>query len=80
MLLKTLNEFRLEEEYQQNQVWYIGRLTGVITIPALRPNGKGLSGWTLFGPTSVPDGGATVMLLAAALGGLGLARRYLIIN
>ena len=34
--------------------------------------------WTLLNPTSVPDGGATVMLLGAALGALGMARRYLI--
>lgn len=33
--------------------------------------------WTLLNPTGVPDGGATVMLLGAALGALGMARRYL---
>jgi hypothetical protein len=34
--------------------------------------------WTLLNPgTSVPDGGATVMLLGAALGALGMVRRYL---
>jgi protein with PEP-CTERM/exosortase system signal len=33
---------------------------------------------TLLNPTGVPDGGATVMLLGAALGALGMARRYLI--
>ena len=33
--------------------------------------------WTLLNPTSVPDGGATVMLLGAALGALGMARRFL---
>jgi hypothetical protein len=27
--------------------------------------------------TSVPDGGATIMLLGAALGALGMARRFL---
>jgi VPDSG-CTERM motif len=32
---------------------------------------------TLLNPTSAPDGGATVMLLGAALGALGVARRYL---
>lgn len=33
--------------------------------------------WTLLNPTTnVPDGGATVMLLGAALGALGMARRY----
>lgn len=34
--------------------------------------------WTLLNPgASVPDGGATVMLLGAALGALGMVRRYL---
>jgi protein with PEP-CTERM/exosortase system signal len=28
-------------------------------------------------PVSVPDGGATIMLLGAALGALGMARRFL---
>ena len=70
--MKTLNDFRLEEEYQQNQVWYIGGLIG-------GNHDSCSSGWILFGRTSVPDGGATVMLLAAALGGLGLVRRFLII-
>ena len=61
-------------------VWNIAGLTGVLTIPAFGPLGYGLSGWILFGPTGtgVPDGGATVMLLGAALGALGIARRYLI--
>ena len=57
------------------EVWYVGNLSGVITIP-----GTGLSGWTLFGPGiagAVPDGGTTVMLLGAALGVLGVARRFL---
>jgi hypothetical protein len=37
-----------------------------------------MTGWTLLNPTgSVPDGGTTVMLLGAALGGLGVARRFL---
>ena len=57
------------------EVWYVGNLNGVINIP-----GEGLSGWTLFGPGipgGVPDGGTTVMLLGAALGALGLVRRFL---
>jgi hypothetical protein len=61
-------------------VWNIAGLTGVLTIPALGPGGYGLSGWILFNPTGtpgVPDGGTTVMLLGAALGALGMARRYL---
>jgi hypothetical protein len=39
----------------------------------------GLSGWTLFRCEGgqVPDGGTTVMLLGAALGALGMARRFL---
>jgi hypothetical protein len=62
-----------------SEVWYVGNLSGIITIPAL--GGRyGLSGWTLFGPGTppgVPDGGTTVMLLGAALGALGIARRYI---
>ena len=59
-------------------VWNVADLTGIITIPALGPLGHGLSGWVLFGGgNSVPDGGTTVMLLGAALGALGMARRYL---
>ena len=61
-------------------VWNISGLTGVLTIPAFGPLGYGLSGWTLFGPggvPGVPDGGTTVMLLGAALGSLGMARRFL---
>jgi hypothetical protein len=61
-----------------SQVWNISGLTGVITIPADGPLGHGLSGWILFGPTGgVPDGGTTAMLLGAALGALGIARRFL---
>ena len=62
-----------------SEVWYIDGLTGQITIPLLGPKGHALSGWILFGPTggSVPDSGATVMLLGAALGALGIVRRYL---
>ena len=39
---------------------------------------KRITSWTLLNPTGVPDGGATVMLLGAALGALGMVRRYLI--
>ncbi len=60
-----------------SEVWYVGDLSGTITIPATA-GGYGLSGWTLFGSAgSVPDGGTTVMLLGAALGALGMARRVL---
>jgi hypothetical protein len=60
------------------EVWYVGNLSGIITIPATG-GGYGLSGWTLFGPgvTQVPDGGATVMLLGTALCAFGIARRFI---
>jgi protein with PEP-CTERM/exosortase system signal len=63
---------------QGSVVWYVGNLSGVITIPA-DWNGYGLSGWTLFGPgvPGVPDGGTTAMLLGMAFGALGMARRFL---
>ena len=65
-----------------SEVWYVGGMSGIITIPAFGLAGQnyGLSGWTLFGPgggNGVPDGGTTVMLLGAALGALGMARRFL---
>ena len=60
-----------------SEVWYVGDLSGIITIPD-SAGGYGLSGWSLFGTAgSVPDGGTTVMLLGAALGALGMARRYI---
>jgi hypothetical protein len=36
-----------------------------------------ITSYSLLNPLGVPDGGATVMLLGAALGALGVARRYL---
>jgi hypothetical protein len=61
-----------------SEVWYVGNLSGIITIPLLAA-GHSLIGWTLFGPRGirVPDGGITVMLLGVALGVLALARRFL---
>jgi hypothetical protein len=63
------------------EVWYVGNLNGIITIPFLADGHyrHNLTGWTLFGPRSagVPDGGLTVTLLGAALGGLALTRRFL---
>ena len=62
-----------------SQVWYVGNLSGQITIPFLGPLGHAISGYILFAgtPGGVPDGGTTVMLLGAALGALGMARRFL---
>jgi hypothetical protein len=59
-------------------VWYLGNLSGSISIPAIG-FGHGLSGWALFTAPggAVRDGGTTVMLLGAALGVLGMARRFL---
>jgi hypothetical protein len=61
-----------------SEVWYVGNLSGIITIPFLAGRAY-LAGWTLFGTSSagVPDGGVTVMLLGVALGVLALARRFL---
>jgi protein with PEP-CTERM/exosortase system signal len=61
------------------EVWFVGDLSGVITIPATGFGRYGLSGWALFTAPggAVPDGGATVMLLGAALAALARARRFL---
>jgi hypothetical protein len=61
------------------EVWFVGNLGGPLNIPQTG-FGHGLSGWALFtaGGVGVPDGGATVMLLGAALGVLGVTRRWLI--
>jgi len=64
-------------------VWYIGDLSGDITIPssvtALGGLELNLTTSILFtaGGQGVPDGGTTVMLLGSALGALGMARRFL---
>ena len=60
------------------EVWYVGNLSGKISIPSIG-FGHGLSGWALFTAPggAVPDGGTTVMLLGAALGVLGVVRRFL---
>ena len=81
--LNTLGTFtylfaKYDGQNDDSVVWNISGLTGILTIPANGPLGYGLSGWILFGPTgTVPDGGTTVMLLGAALGALGMARRFL---
>jgi hypothetical protein len=59
------------------EVWYVGNLSGIITIPAIG-FGHGLSGWALFTVNGrVPEAGASVMLLGLALGALGMSRRFL---
>jgi hypothetical protein len=82
--LNTLGTFtylfaKYDGQNDNSMVWNISGLTGILTIPAFGPLGYGLSGWILFGPTGgqVPDGGTTVMLLGAALGALGMARRFM---
>ena len=61
------------------EVWYVGDLSGTISIPATGL-GHRLSGWALFtGPGgAVPDGGTTLMLLGAALSAVGVVRRFLV--
>ena len=50
----------------------------VTTSPANASNSALATGFAGEGPqTNVPDGGTTVMLLGAALGALGMARRFL---
>lgn len=64
------------------EVWYIGNLTGTITIPAFGGQ-YGISGYALFTPkttttnhqATVPDAGSTAFLLGAALSGLGMMAR-----
>jgi hypothetical protein len=61
-----------------SEVWNVQGLTGEVTIPITGFGQYGLSHWTLFGGgNGVPDGGTTVMLLGAALGALGMARRFI---
>jgi hypothetical protein len=50
----------------------------VTTSPANSANGASVTGFAANGGSvSIPDGGTTVMLLGAALGALGMARRFL---
>lgn len=59
----------------QSHVWFVGGLTGQVTIPLAGSNSAGLSNWTLYNPTSVPEGGMTLILLGGALLGLETLRR-----
>ena len=60
---------------------YVWLLTGLlpvdtVTLPTLSPGGYGISHYTVFGAVpTVPDGGATLMMLGGALVGLGALRR-----
>jgi hypothetical protein len=59
-----------------SEVWYVGNLTGTITIPS-SAGGYGLSGWTLFTPgvPTTPDSGSTIAFLGVALAAVELVRR-----
>ena len=63
-----------------SEIWYVGDLSGTITIPQFPTDQQyGLSHVFLYngsGGSSVPDGGTTLMLFAAGLGGLMLWRRF----
>ena len=61
-------------------VWYVAGQTGEWGLPANDAvpgagGGQGMSHYTLFNPTSVPDGGMTLILLGGALVGLEALRR-----
>jgi hypothetical protein len=66
---------------QDASVFYIGNLSGELTIPNLTGNTNGLSGYTLVNGRNnpntpgVPDGGTSVVLLGLALGALALIKR-----
>lgn len=59
-------------------VWYVGDLTGVVELDASVPGVGGLSHYSLYNATSVPDGGATMMLVGMALLGIGAVRRRMV--
>jgi hypothetical protein len=61
---------------QASHVWFLGNIPVGTTVTLPSP---ALSHSTMFfgERTSVPDGGATVMLLGAAFAGLGVARRFI---
>ena len=70
-----------------SEVWYVGDLSGVITIPGTAgEQGYGLSTWTLFNPGSgaggggnaVPEGGTSLALLGASVAALFVVRRLVV--
>ncbi len=63
---------------RDNEFYYIGGLTGdVVLNNDLNQNGESHYDLWKGTPPGVPDGGTTVLLLGAALSGLGLIRRKL---
>jgi len=61
-------------------IWYVLGLSGTFNVMQNGGDtGNGLSGVLGFtkGSTTVPDGASTVMLLGAALSGLGMVARRL---
>lgn len=61
-----------------SEVWYVGGLSGIITIPGSAASGQyGISGTALFTGSNVPDAGSTALMLGAALSGLSLVSRRL---
>ena len=61
-----------------SEVWYVGNLSGIITLPAVSGLFR-LANWTLLGPgagVGVPDGGITAMLLGLGLCSVGIFRRF----
>jgi hypothetical protein len=61
-----------------NAGFILGAHIFVTLAPANAANGAVATGFAVNGPCAIPDGGATVMLLGAALGALGMARRWLL--
>jgi hypothetical protein len=59
-------------------IWFVGGLTGNLTLDSSITGSGGLSHISWYNPGDtprVPDGGATLLLLGAALSGLGMVRR-----
>jgi hypothetical protein len=55
----------------------VGAHIFVTLFPVVASNGAIVTGFAANGGAQVPDGGTTVMLLGAALGALGMVRRFL---